>query len=187
MRAAACQHRTFPTGLFRCLALVLASAVVACDEGPRTVTDRLVEDPWAFAQSTMAEGPLLVQVEGDPFDAGTAALEAAVIDAMTTAVTWTGTARFAADPDAVPNPDLRVVFTFNGTAGLSGRQQCLGHSSGGGPSPDGRIDASASFCDGPTQLATVRGEVTDRSDGRAFAALIRQITIDMLSPRQRGD
>ncbi|TVR78396.1 MAG: hypothetical protein EA405_14330 [Rhodospirillales bacterium] len=178
-------HRRPVTALARAAVPFIILTLTACEEGPRTVADRRVDDPWAFAQPIMAEGPLLVQVEGDPFDAGDPVVASHVVAAMTEAVTWTDTARFTADADRAANRDIRIVVTLNGASGLSGREQCLGRSSGGGPRPDGRIDVSASFCDGPTQLGTVHGQAhAERVDGRAFVALMRQITIDMLSPHR---
>lgn len=52
--------------------------------------------------------------------------------------------------------------------------------------PERRIRVLAAFCDAATILVSVSGRIDDVTDldDPGFAALVRQVTLDMLSPRQ---
>ncbi len=178
-----------PRSCARVGALAMVAALVAgCEEVPTTTVVHQVEDPWAFAQATLMAGPMPVVIEGRPYDADADRIAGAVTSALAVAVTRTATARFAADPDRLITGGVRMVMTFNGGEGLDGFTQCAGKSAGGDPDPGGRVRAITSLCAGETLLVTVRGRL-GRSDGledRRFAALIRQIAVDLFaSPEGR--
>lgn len=160
----------------------MLGVLAACDDAPRTDVTFRLDDVWSFAQGAMLDGPLPVQILGSPYDDTGAALEDAVIGAMTEAITWTARPRFAVDAAGAPERSLRVVIALNGGGG--GREQCLGNTRGGGPLPDGRVRVVATFCDEEDVLANVRGE-TARTDGVGdprFSRLVRQVTRDMFIP-----
>lgn len=178
-------------------ALAAALTVVGCDEGPQTLVDRRVDGVWSRAQGAMIDGPLPIIVQGQPFERGPAAdaaLGDRIVAIMTEAVTWTATPRFTSGPavtaaaTATGNAAYGVVMTFNGRDSLSGGDQCEGRSRGGGPLDDGRLRLKATFCAGATTLVTVSGRVAgaDGPDSERFAAFIRQVTLDMLTPDQSG-
>ncbi len=155
--------------------------LAACEEAPQSSVTFRLEDVWSFARGAMNHGPLLVDIRGHPHGEDDAALDAAVIGAMTQAITWSADPRFTANPSAGPGSSFRVIVTLNGVGGLGGRDQCRGMSEGGGPLPNGRVQIVATFCDGEGVLANVRGHTarTDGVDDPRFSRLIRQVTRDM--------
>ena len=170
------------------LLIPMSVALAACEERPTTVAHHYVEGSWSLAQGVMKDGPLLIVVEGNPFAAPAPQLEARIVQVMTDSVTWTATPRFTTDPAFTSSNTLRIVITLNPLQGTSTHEQCTGQSHGGGPSPDGRIRILGTFCDAASLLVTVSGRVGDAADlhNERVTALIRQMTLDMLSPRQES-
>lgn len=170
------------------LLVVLSFILPACDEAPRTVSRHHVEGAWSLAQGVMKDGPLLVVIEGAPFQQPGEQLEATVVGIMTGAVTWTASPRFTSQPTEGVSRSLRIVMTFNSPQETGAHEQCSGQSTGGGPLPEGNIRVLAAFCDAATILVSVSGEVADVTEinDPRFAALVRQVTLDMLTPRESG-
>jgi hypothetical protein len=168
------------------LLIALCIALGACEDAPQTVTRRQVDGAWSLAQGVMKDAPLLVIVQGQPFEASAAQLERRVMEIMTDAVTWTQTPRFTTDRAQALSQTLRIVITFNPLQGTNAHEQCTGQSRGGGPASEGPLRIIGTFCDAATILVTVTGNVRypDDLDDPRFAALVRQLTLDMLSPQQ---
>ena len=177
------------------LLIALPVALTACEEAPQTVSLHHVDGAWSLAQGAMRDAPLLVVVEGQPFSAPTTRVEVegSVVQVMTEAVTWTEMPRFTTDPAEAISQTLRIVITFNALEGTgsprqrtNAHEQCTGQSRGGGPLPAGRVRIIGTFCDAATVLVTVSGQVGDVDDRHdpQFAGLVRQVTLDMLSPQQ---
>ena len=171
------------------LLIALPVALTACEEAPQTVSRHPVEGAWSLAQGVMKDAPLLVVVEGNPFQAPAEQLEASVVEIMTGAVTWTETPRFTTDPTDAVSQSLRIVMTFNPLEGTGAHEQCTGQSTGAGFLPEDRVRIIGTFCDAATILVTVSGRVGDAAElhDPHFTALVRQVTLDMLSPRQPRD
>ncbi|MGF1640694.1 MAG: hypothetical protein ACFCUO_07070 [Rhodospirillales bacterium] len=161
------------------LLAVLAFGASACADAPRTVVTSKAPDTRQFVTTAF---PLWVDVRGRPFgDAAAAELGATIVAAMRQAYVWNPAARFTTSADEARGRETRVVMTFNGAAGIGGRDQCQDRSQGGGPLPEGRITIVATLCSGEDALANVGGRVaagSGPSDPR-FEALIRQVTTDM--------
>lgn len=168
--------------------LLIAVVLAACEDRPATVAHHHVEGAWSLAQGVMKNGPLLVVVEGNPFTAPAAQLETRIVQIMTDAVTWTATPRFTTDSALASSNTLRIVMTLNPLPGTGAHEQCTGQSRGGGPLPDGRIRIIGAFCDAASLLVTVSGHAGDAANlhDEQVTALIRQMTLDMLSPQQRS-
>jgi hypothetical protein len=180
-------HRRPIASLRITLPVALAMALAACDEAPQTVSRHVVDGAWDLAQGAMQQAPLLVIVEGNPFQTSAEHLETSVIEIMTGAVTWTATPRFTTEPAEAVSQSLRIVMTFNPPDGTGAHEQCTGQSSGGGPLPEERVRVLGTFCDAATILVTVSGRLADAAelDDPRVAALVRQVTLDMLSPQRR--
>lgn len=170
------------------LLIAMFVALAACEDHPATVAHHHVEGAWSLAQGVMKDGPLLVVVEGDPFAAPAAQLESRIVQIMMEAVTWTATPRFTTDSALASSNTLRIVITFNPLQGTGAHEQCTGQSRGDGPLPDGRIRIMGTFCDAASLLVTVSGRAGDAADlqNAQITALIRQMTLDLLSPQQRS-
>lgn len=170
------------------LLIAVSVALAACDDRPTTVAHHYVEGAWSLAQGVMKDGPLLVVVEGNPFKAPAAQLETQIVQIMTETVTWTAMPRLTADSALATSDTLRIVITLNPLRGTGAHEQCTGQSHGGDPLPDGRVQIVGTFCDAATLLVTVSGRAGSAADlhDPQFAALVRQMTLDMLSPQQRS-
>jgi hypothetical protein len=170
------------------LLIPISIALAACEERPTTVVHHYVEGSWSLAQGVMKDGPLLVVVEGNPFAAPAPQLEARIVEIMTDSVSWTAIPRFTTDPALTSSNTLRIVITLNPLQGTGAHEQCTGQSHGGGPLPDGRIRIIGTFCDAASLLVTVSGRAGDATDlhNERVTALIRQMTLDMLSPQQKS-
>lgn len=175
------------------LLIAVAIPLTGCEEAPQTVSRHHVDGAWSLAQGAMRDAPLLVVVEGRPFPVLAAEIEESVVEIMTEAVTWTETPRFTSDPAEAISQSLRIVITFNGPEETgtprqrtSAHEQCSGQSRGGDPLPERRVRIIGTFCDAATVLVTVSGRVGDVDDRHdpQFRALVRQMTLDMLTPQQ---
>jgi hypothetical protein len=164
--------------------IALSIATAGCEEHPRTVSHHYVDGAWSLAQGAMRNAPLLIVIEGQPFVGTSASTESRIAAIMKEAITWTETAAFTTEPAQAVSQTLRIVITFNPLERTDAHAQCTRQSRGGEPLPEGRVRIIATFCDAATVLVTVSGRVgpvADLDDPR-FAALVRQVTLDMLSP-----
>jgi hypothetical protein len=175
MRAA--PYVRFATALLTASMLVL----VACDDAPRTMATRRVEDPWAFAQAAMASGPLLIVVRGLPSPASEAAVEDAVLQAVQAAVTWTAAPRFTVVPARAAPSNLHLVYVFNGRPVAD---PCREDAPGGEWQQGGRVFLLAALCGGIDTMVRVDGRLKQHAglDDRRFAKLIGQATRELLAP-----
>jgi hypothetical protein len=171
------------------LIVAIAAAVLGgCEEAPMTMATHRVDDPWSFAWGAIGNRPLLVEINGTPFDAESGRVEAVVVAAMTGVLRQrNASAAVTTDPGAAGSRTLRLVITFNGRSGLSGLDQCLGRAQGGEPLPRGYVWMVLTFCDFRSVLASVSGRVggVRRPDDRQFAALVRQATGDLFDGQHR--
>jgi|APTNR8051073442_1049403.scaffolds.fasta_scaffold08796_2 hypothetical protein len=165
----------------------VAVAVAACADQPKTTVGFQLGDVRTFAQWALAQGPMWIDVRGQPFAASRAELEAAVKTAATDATNWTADPRFTASADEAGVPTMRIVITFN--SAIDGQGNCATLPAGGGLRPDGTVTVAASFCDGAGLMSHVNGSVDTTgglSDPR-FHALLRQVIADLLPmPARRG-
>ena len=166
--------------------LAAALALSACADSPRTIVTSKAPDTRQFVTTSF---PLWVEVRGKPYGAEAEGVAATITGAMKQAYVWNTAAAFTTDPDQAPGRTPNVVMTFNGAAGIGGRDQCQDRSQGGGALPDGRVGVVATLCSQGDALANVRGQIatTTGADDPRFAALIRQITTDMFRTDFDGD
>ena len=169
---------------FRATAAALAAiatagiaALVACEDAPKTTVSRWIEDPWAIAQGA---GLLPLIVRGRPAFASDEAVDDAVFQAVTTAITWTATPPVIRAGPGDEAARLRLVYVFNGAGG----DACTPEPTGGGPLPQGQVTLVAAFCDGGQPLVRVDGRVgrSGGLDDRRLLRLIAQATRELLAP-----
>ncbi|MBK8176363.1 MAG: hypothetical protein IPK66_14185 [Rhodospirillales bacterium] len=185
----------------RVAAALAVVALSACADGPVTSPSYQNPDSRSFAQSAMADGPMLVRIEGAPYPASADKIARVTLAAMSQAMSWTATPRLTTDPTAARVPSLVVVLTFNGPAGngpvgngaagngaaraatVSASAQCSGKSTGGGAQPQGAVQLTASFCGSGDLLANTRGSIETSTgvDDPRFAALMQQATQDLFA------
>lgn len=171
---------------------LLAAAVVvvgaaSCDDAPSTMAVHRVDNPWSFAWGVLRQGPMLVEIRGDPFGIDPVRFRDITLSAMTEGVQRNDAWAVTTDPRRAGSRSLRLVMTFNGASTVSGLDQCLGRSAGGGPLHRGFVWVVATFCDRQTVLASVTGKIarTDGASDPKFAALIHQVMLDMFQSEPR--
>jgi hypothetical protein len=128
----------------------------------------------------MSTGPMLVEIQGQPYAASAEQIDDAVLRAMHDAMSWTATPRLTTDPAAAKIPSMVVVMTFNGGV-VDANVQCSGGSEGGEPRPQGAVQVTASFCGNGSLISNTSGRI-DTSSGVGdplFAELIRQVADDL--------
>ena len=164
------------------LALAALAVLAGCG-GPMTSPTYRSPEARTFAQSAMAQGPMLVVIQGEPFAHDQERTRDAVLAAMARAMSWTGTPQFTTDAAEAPTASLYVVMTFN-TGAIDGNVQCTVPPAGGGPEEDGGVAVSASFCGSRELISNTYGRIStaDGADDPAFARLISQVTTDLFPP-----
>lgn len=164
------------------LAMIAAAVLAGCG-GPLTSPTYRSPEARTFAQSAMAQGPMLVVIQGQPFAHEEERTRQAVLAAMARAVSWTGTPRLTVDAAEAPTSSLYVVMTFN-TGAIDGNVQCTVPPAGGGPEEDGSVTVAASFCGSRELISNTYGRISgvDGADDPAFARLISQVTTDLFPP-----
>lgn len=165
-------------------AAAIASLATACEDGPATVGGTWRSPAaWSSMVYASSEGPLLVQVFGDPFDQGLAAWRAQVAEAMSGRLIGRPLA-FTADPQAAPRPNFKVMLAFNPSKALSADDLCAGKPAFTQPETAGKITVLAAFCGGDGKpLATVQGWVAkiegpaDKRLGQLLGQVVRDLFV----------
>ena len=164
-------------------AAALAAFVGGCGDGPSTVPGGYRNAAtWSSFIYATRDGPLRLDLGGDPFGGNGPDLTQEVTKAMAGAIPgrpFTVTTLAAAAPLA----DLRVVMQLGAPANADARDLCAGRTREvRPPAAGGRIEVLAVFCDGSTLLSSSRGWVAkvDGPADRRFRQLIAQLTRDLL-------
>ena len=137
---------------------------------------------WSSFIYATSPGPLLLEVRGDPFGDGPAALGRTIAAAMTAGIPARPFALTTTQANAA-RPNFRVVVVLGGAPSLDERAICAGHVA---VEPlkvlDGRVDLTATFCDGQSLLSSVRGWVAriDGIDDRRFRLLLNQMARELM-------
>jgi len=156
-------------------------------EGPRTVAHPIRDRSVEFLHDAAADGPVLVEVLGQPFAAAVPGVDAGVVAAMNEARA-APRVRFTADPVAAPEPETRVVVIFRPPADVTGRSLCAGEVPPlAGRSRPAEVEAFAAFCVEDKVWSEVTGRMAGvtRLDDPGFGALIAQMTRDLFPPVPR--
>ncbi len=164
-------------------------ALAACDQGPATVTPYMhASGSFEFLiAATRNEGPLYMEIDGDPFAEGEA-LEARITAVMEQAL-QTRVLRLTTDQEAADDPSFRLVLVFNAPDSGELLAFCSQQPAGGPPAAADRIELRAGFCRGDDLLAAVDGwveEATGPMDGK-FEQLMHQVVRDLFARRRGND
>jgi hypothetical protein len=164
-------------------------ALAACDQGPSTVTPYMhPSGSFDFlVAATRGEGPLYMEIDGDPFAEGEA-LEARVTAVMEQAL-QSRVLRLTTDQDAAEDPAFRLVLVFNPPDSGELLAFCSRQPEGGPPGAADRIELRAGFCRGDDLLAAVDGwvEETAGSADQKFEQLMHQVGRDLFARRRGND
>ena len=162
------------------LGMLTAMGMLAGCGGPMTSPTYRSPESRTFAQSAMAQGPMLVIIQGQPFAQEQDRTQQVVLDNMREAMTWTATPQLTADPAGAPTSSLYVVMTFN-SGPIDANVQCTVPPGGGGPQDQGAVQVAASFCGSGSLISNTYGrlDAADGPDDPAFGQLISQVTTDL--------
>ena len=159
------------------------TALVSCGgDGPSTVPGFRSPAAWSSFVYATTEGPLLLEVQGDPFGTGKAQLDAMVSRALGAGIparpfSLTG------DPATAPRPNFRVVIVLGAAKSLDEHAICAGKvKPPSGKMEGGRLDVIATFCDGESLLSSSRGWVAKLDDpqDRRLTLLFNQLARDLM-------
>ncbi len=145
--------------LRRLSAAVLALVVAGCDEAP-SVQPLGIRSP-ATASSMVhatAEGPMLVEVAGQPFAVPPPDFAAHVAAAMSRGITGREVG-FTADAAAAPRPDFRAVAVFAPERVVAAEAACAGGLNPTGAGPGDDLHLLLVFCHRERELAAVTGRL----------------------------
>lgn len=135
---------------------------------------------WSSMVYAASRGPILIEVQGNPFGLPPPALAATVAGAMRGAVVGHPVG-FTADPGQATAPNFRVVVVLQPSPGLDEDDVCAGRPAFLAGVPPGQVAAFGAFCNGGRALTYTRGSVQGvggAGDPR-FLALMNQVARDL--------
>ena len=161
----------------RMAAAVLLPLLAACGDSPR-VTSNYVRGPlvWSALVDAGKDGPVFVEIFGNPFDGGADAFGAKVRTRMGEAIrerefTYIG------DPGQASNPNTHVKLFFGAPDNANGRRLCKGEDTKLTNDPE-KLKVRAVFCAGDDLLSDAQGWTTNvtSAEDKGFARLIGDLT-----------
>lgn len=167
----------------------LGCALLGCDGGPSSVLiDVRVENPYQFLRWAQLQGPMLVEIHGQPF-AGTARFQPAeFVAAVKDTFAEQPGFRFTLDKAEAGDSGYRFVWLFDPGPGFSIDATCAGQLPAAAPKLADRAELRAVFC-GPNKTYTaVQGSTkrpTETGD-RNWRRLIRQMSRQLVGDRLTG-
>ncbi len=162
-------------------AALAAAAVSACDSGPATVVDyHRGTGLDSFLAHASKDGPMLVEIHGQPWPDAAQETEGLILETMADAVKWR-VVRFTTRADEAPAPNFKVVLVFDPAAQVTGRHLCAGkipESAGGGD----KTRLTGVFCADGELWTEVRGWIKPvlAPTDEKFRKLIWYVTHDAL-------
>lgn len=161
-------------------AAALAALLSGCGDGPATVPGGWRSPAtWSSMIHASKDGPLLVEVHGDPFGLPPAQFRQAVAAAMDNAI-FGRPATFTPDREQAPQPRYRVVLAFNAPDNTDPRDLCRGQVATLAQ-PAERVTVQGVFCEDAALLASIRGWVAkvNGAEDERFRLLLRQLTREL--------
>lgn len=162
----------------------LSALTAACDGAPMTQQVYYKEHGvLSSLQYAVAEGPLWVQVAGNPFVTSQDFLNHQVTTELEKTITYIKGVHLTTDPAQAFRPEYRIVMVLGAHKALGGNTVCAGDAP--------RLDLSADpirmiavFCRKDELLSEVNGSIAASAspDSPAFRSWIAQIGRDLLVP-----
>jgi hypothetical protein len=141
------------------LSLLSALGLSSCGDGPVTQQSYIrPSGTWSDFQYAGAEGPILVEIRGEPFKGGQGLLEQQVLAALEGAHPERPT-RYTQDAALAAHPNYRVTMMFDPPKTLMGRQLCAGETVASVPNEQGKVNVLMAFCQKDVMLAESWGWV----------------------------
>ena len=169
-------------------ALVAAAAVAVAaltrKRPASTVTYKHGPQVWDFFWFAVKDGPILVEVDGNPFHIDAPALAERVAAAMQSAFSEPFV-KFTASAQRAAHPDHRMIWTLHPAPGYDPNAVCGDHRPAAAPVTGDRLEMRAAFCQGGRLLAAVHGWMPAAKagpDSPTWRRLVAQMARQLVSP-----
>ncbi len=139
------------------LAAGVAGLLAACGDGPASnVTYKLGPQVWDFFWFAVKDGPVLVVVDGNPFQADPSTVADAVAAAMQSGFSEPFV-KFTASAPSAAHADHRMIWTMNPAPGYDINAVCGERRPATAPVTGRRLEMRVAFCQGGRLLSAVHG------------------------------
>jgi hypothetical protein len=169
-------------------ALVALAALAACEDAPQsTLIDMRVESAFDFLRYAGSQGPVLVEIIGEPF-AGGAKVEAEQLATQMKATFTEPWISFTADKAKAAQPDYRMIWVVDPPPSLAIDAACLGKATTGTVRRAEHVALRVYFCNEQKTLSAVQGSVRrpTRADDSSWRELVKQMTRQLVGNRSGG-
>jgi hypothetical protein len=141
----------------------------ACSDGPTTQQSYIRQSgTWSEFIYAGAQGPILLEIRGEPFKGQQSQLEGLILAALEGAHPERPT-RYTQDPAQAPHANFRVTLMFDPPKTARGSHLCAGEALASEPNEPGKVNVLMSFCSKDEMLAESWGwvkKVTGPDDKR---------------------
>lgn len=171
-------------------ALVAAAVGIAAfllwgrDRPASNVTYKHGPQVWDFFWFAVKDGPVLVEVDGNPFRIEASALAERVASAMKSAFSEPFVA-FTGSRERAAHPDYRMIWTLNPAPGYNADAACGEHRPATAPSVGARLEMRVAFCHAGQLMSAVHGWMPAAKAGpdrTEWQRLVAQMARQLVSP-----
>ncbi len=162
----------------------LTALTAACDGAPMTQQVYVKGNGViSYLRYAAAEGPMLVQVHGNPFVTSKPYLDGVVAKEFEDTITYIRGVHLTTDPEKAFRPEYRIIVVLGAHKALDGQSLCDGEA----PRMDTEADPMrmvAVFCRKTELLSWVNGSIRPDSspDDTRFRNWLGQIGRDLINP-----
>ncbi len=171
------------------LAALALLALAGCEDAPQSsLIDMRVQSARDFLINASKEGPVLVELLGEPLAAGgklDPTAFAALVGSTFGAEPWI---KMTADKAKAAQPDFRLIWVVDPVAWLAPDAACQGKAVSGPVRRAERVEMRAYFCSEQRTLSAVQGSVKRPagSDDAHWQQLVRQMSRQLVGNRVSG-
>lgn len=164
-------------------------ALAACEDAPQSsLIDMRVQSARDFLINASKEGPVLVELLGEPLAVGGKLSHsefAALVGSTFGAEPWI---KMTADKAKAAQPDFRLIWVVDPVAWLSPDAACQGKAASAPVRRAERLEMRAYFCSEQRTLSAVQGSVKRpaSSDDARWQQLVRQMSRQLVGNRVSG-
>jgi hypothetical protein len=169
--------------LGKTLAVGLAGLLASCGDGPASnVSYKSGPQVWDFFLFAAKDGPMLVEVDGNPFASPADAVADTVAAAMRSAFSEPFV-KFTADRATAAHPEYRMIWTLSPAPGYDMNSVCTAKPAVA-PVAGSRLEMRVAFCQSGRLLSAVHGWMKASEagpDNPRWLALVAQMARQLVS------